>query len=61
MTPQESLDVATYISRASKTRQDIEHAGGTLHIELLPIFGLTRQALLAIRYRLKDGNVRKAL
>ena len=53
---QESIDVGTYIRDAIAVRRN--SATQTMSVEQLPIFGITKEALLAIRYRLRDGQVR---
>ena len=54
---QESLNISDYIDMAKETRRGAEHAGIHPQIEQLPIFGLTKDALFALRYRLDDGQV----
>lgn len=55
---QESVDIASYIDNATETRRRAEQAGVAVQIEQLPIFGITKESILAIRYRLDDGKVR---
>lgn len=39
----------------------LEQAGITPQVDQLPIFGMTRANSLAVRHRLKDGQVRQYL
>ncbi|EME50114.1 hypothetical protein DOTSEDRAFT_20500 [Dothistroma septosporum NZE10] len=52
----EKVDIDQYIERAVRTRVAIEREGTSANIEQLPIFGITKDNLLALRYRLKDGQ-----
>ena len=54
---QESIDVADYVDKAVEARRGAELAGVTPQVEQLPIFGITKESLLALRYRLSDGQV----
>lgn len=54
---QESINIADLVDRAISARQGSQQAGITPQIEQLPIFGITKDALLAFRYRLDDGQV----
>lgn len=54
------MDVAQYIDAALDARLGAERAGVTPQVEQLPIFGITKESLLALRYRLEDGSVRHA-
>lgn len=56
-TQQESLNVGQYIDRAVDARRKSAEAGVTVKVEQLPIFGITKENLLAIRYRLESGEV----
>ncbi|KAK4549389.1 hypothetical protein LTR36_006386 [Oleoguttula mirabilis] len=53
----ETVDVANFIEAAIEARRGAERAGVTPQIEQLPIFGITKESLLALRYRLEDGQV----
>ena len=55
---QESIDVAQYVDAAIDARRGAEVAGVIPQVDQLPIFGITKNALLAIRYRLEGGLVR---
>ena len=58
LTPkQESVDIASYVDKAIVTRRRAEQAGIQLLEPQLPIFGITKEASLAIRYQLSDGQV----
>ena len=54
---QESVDIASYVDHAIETRRQSQQAGSTLHIEQLSIFGIFKEPLMALRYRLSDGKV----
>jgi len=45
------------IDRAAVARQRAQQAGIVPQIEQLPIFGIHKDALLALRYRLEDQQV----
>lgn len=55
---QESLDVGTYIDKAVEARRSAQSTGMTIYMEQLPIFGITKDTVLAVRYTLSDGKVR---
>ncbi|KAK3707761.1 hypothetical protein LTR37_011938 [Vermiconidia calcicola] len=55
----ESLDVARYVDKAVEARRRSEQAGITPQVEQLPIFGITKDSLIALRYRLEDGKARR--
>ncbi|KAK3678508.1 hypothetical protein LTR78_001805 [Recurvomyces mirabilis] len=56
----ETLNVAQYIDAAQQARRGAESHGVRLETEQLPIFGITKDALLALRYRHEpDGKVRQ--
>ncbi|KAK4580119.1 hypothetical protein LTR86_000322 [Recurvomyces mirabilis] len=56
----ESLSVAQYIDAARQARRGAESHGVRLETEQLPIFGITKDALLALRYRHEpDGKQRR--
>ena len=54
---QESIDIADYVVRAIEARRGAEQAGVVPQVEQLPIFGITKESLLALRYRLSDSQV----
>lgn len=54
---QETIRCSELIDNAMETRRLLQQAGSTPHIEQLPIFGICKDMLLAIRYRLSDGQV----
>ena len=55
---QERLNVAQHIDSAKEARRGSEAHGIRLETEQLPIFGITKDALLALRYRHEpDGKV----
>ena len=54
---QESVDIASYVENAINTRRGSEQAGLRPQVEQLPIFGITKESLLALRYRLEDDQV----
>ena len=54
---QESIDVARYIDASRDARRGAEQHGVTPQLDQLPIFGMTKEALLALRYRPADGQV----
>lgn len=51
------MDIAKFVDAAVDARRGAEQVGVTPQIEQLPIFGITKESLLAIRYRLGDGQV----
>ncbi|KAK1063331.1 hypothetical protein LTR33_012311 [Friedmanniomyces endolithicus] len=55
----ESIDVARYIDASRDARRGAEQHGVTPQLEQLPIFGMTKEALLALRYRPADGQTRR--
>ncbi|KAK5127694.1 hypothetical protein LTR08_004339 [Meristemomyces frigidus] len=55
----ETVDLAHYIDLSIDARRGAEQVGVTPQIEQLPIFGITKEALLALRYRLDDGQARR--
>ncbi|KAF2772377.1 hypothetical protein EJ03DRAFT_372124 [Teratosphaeria nubilosa] len=55
----ESVGIGRYIDDADDTRRRAQEARMTVKIEELPIFGITRDNLLAVRYRLADGQSRR--
>jgi hypothetical protein len=54
---QEDLDIGRYIDSAAQTRQRFRQASVNASVDQLPIFGLTKGPLLALRYRQSDGQV----
>jgi hypothetical protein len=54
---QEDLDIGRYIDSAVHTRQRFRQTSVNASVEQLPIFGLTKGPLLALRYRQSDGQV----
>ncbi|KAK0326505.1 hypothetical protein LTR82_002347 [Friedmanniomyces endolithicus] len=52
----ESIDVASYVDASRAARRGAEQHGVTPQLEQLPIFGMTKEALLALRYRPADGQ-----
>ena len=55
---QENLDVASYVNSAIEKRRNAEQFSAPLKVDQLPIFGITRESTFALRYHLKDGQVR---
>ncbi|KAK0337927.1 hypothetical protein LTR02_001679 [Friedmanniomyces endolithicus] len=55
----ESIDVASYVDASRAARRGAEQHGVTPQLEQLPIFGMTKEALLALRYRPADGQTRR--
>ncbi|KAF2858659.1 hypothetical protein K470DRAFT_272240 [Piedraia hortae CBS 480.64] len=55
----ESIDVAQYVDAAREARHGAEKAGVVPSTEQLPIFGITKHSLLAIRYKLQNGQARR--
>ncbi|KAK6442782.1 hypothetical protein LTR95_000985 [Oleoguttula sp. CCFEE 5521] len=55
----ESIDIGALVDRAMQARHGSQQAGVTAQIEQLPIFGIAKDALLALRYRLPDGQARR--
>lgn len=54
---QESLNVASYIDITMALRQSHENSGKPLQVDEMAIFGITKQAVLALRFKLEDGQV----
>lgn len=52
------MQISTHVDRAIALRSNSDQAGHLLQADHLPIFGIAKEALLAIRYRLEDGQVR---
>ena len=48
--------MSSYIDKAIDVRQRIEQAGVKMHIEQLPIIGMTKESAFAMRYHLQDGQ-----
>ncbi|GAB1742936.1 hypothetical protein NU219Hw_g8638t1 [Hortaea werneckii] len=55
----ESVDIAGLIDDALVARRGAERVGVMPAVEQLPIFGITREALLALRYKSKSGEARR--
>ncbi|OQO03908.1 hypothetical protein B0A48_10550 [Cryoendolithus antarcticus] len=55
----ESIEIGALVDRAMQARHGSQQAGVTAQIEQLPIFGIAKDALLALRYRLADGQARR--
>nr|OQO27801.1 hypothetical protein B0A51_04614 [Rachicladosporium sp. CCFEE 5018] len=55
----ESIEIGSLVDRALQARHGSQQAGVTAQIEQLPIFGIAKDALLALRYRLPDGQARR--
>ncbi|OQN98433.1 hypothetical protein B0A48_15703 [Cryoendolithus antarcticus] len=55
----ESIEIGALVDRAMQARRGSQQAGVTAQIEQLPIFGIAKDALLALRYRLADGQARR--
>ncbi|KAK0313765.1 hypothetical protein LTR01_002022 [Friedmanniomyces endolithicus] len=53
----ESIDIAQYVDASRDARRGAEQHGVTPQLEQLPIFGMTKEALLALRYRPADGQI----
>lgn len=53
--------MARFVDAAIDARHGAERAGVTPQIEQLPIFGITKESLLALRYRLENGQVRNVV
>lgn len=51
------MDVAAFVDASIDVRRRSLHTTSASSVEQLPIFGITREALLALRYRLPDGQV----
>ncbi|KAL9534695.1 hypothetical protein SMMN14_01201 [Sphaerulina musiva] len=58
-THKETIDIARYVEMANDVRSSARQRGATIQTEHLPIFGITKEALLALRYRLQDGRARR--
>lgn len=54
---QESVDIAGLVDEALTARRGAERVGVMPAVEQLPIFGITREALLALRYKSRSGEV----
>ena len=50
------MDVGRYVDQAIEARRASDHASERMQVERLPIFGMTKESLLAMRYRLSDGQ-----
>ncbi|KAK3115687.1 hypothetical protein LTR53_004702 [Teratosphaeriaceae sp. CCFEE 6253] len=59
MRSQDTVDIADLVDQARHARGGSQQHGVIPHIDQLPIFGITRDALLALRYRLADGVTRR--
>ena len=46
--------MAAYVEKAIEARCGSEQAGKAPQVEQLPIFGITKESSLAIRYKLND-------
>ncbi|KAI6842004.1 hypothetical protein KC340_g2135 [Hortaea werneckii] len=55
----ESVDVASLVDEALAARTGAERVGVMPAVEQLPIFGITREALLALRYKSRSGEARR--
>ncbi|KAK3645772.1 hypothetical protein LTR56_008959 [Elasticomyces elasticus] len=55
----DSIDISQLIDQAIQTRRSLEEHGIAPHIEQLPIFGMTKDALLALRYTPADKRTRR--
>ncbi|KAI7313291.1 hypothetical protein KC315_g11721 [Hortaea werneckii] len=55
----ESVDVASLVDEALAARRGAERVGVMPAVEQLPIFGITREALLALRYKSRSGEARR--
>ncbi|KAK3714077.1 hypothetical protein LTR37_008106 [Vermiconidia calcicola] len=53
------VGLTRYIDKAVEARRRSEQAGITPQVEQLPIFGITKDSLIALRYRLEDGKARR--
>ncbi|KAM0723437.1 hypothetical protein Q7P37_000423 [Cladosporium fusiforme] len=53
----ETIHAGELIDKALETRHALQKAGTAPQIEQLPIFGICKDMLLALRYRLPDGQV----
>lgn len=54
---QESIDITQLVDQAIDARRGAEQHGVTPQVEQLPIFGITKDALLALRYRPTNEKV----
>ncbi|KAI7162537.1 hypothetical protein KC343_g4325 [Hortaea werneckii] len=55
----ESVDIAGLVDEALAARSGAERVGVMPAVEQLPIFGITREALLALRYKSRSGEARR--
>ncbi|KAH9827781.1 hypothetical protein Tdes44962_MAKER02714 [Teratosphaeria destructans] len=55
----ESVDIGRCIDDADDAQRRAQEARIAIKIEQLPIFGITKDSLLAVRYRLVDGQARR--
>ncbi|RMY56694.1 hypothetical protein D0863_12888 [Hortaea werneckii] len=55
----ESVDIAGLVDEALAARRGAERVGVMPAVEQLPIFGITREALLALRYKSRSGEARR--
>ncbi|EMC99590.1 hypothetical protein BAUCODRAFT_144989 [Baudoinia panamericana UAMH 10762] len=54
-----SVEISAYINAASDARRGAQQHGVTPQVDQLPIFGITKESLLALRYKLNDGIARR--
>lgn len=59
LTPgQDTIDIGAFVESGIDARRSAAQHGVTLSVDQLPVFGITKDALLALRYRPSDGQVR---
>ncbi|KAI5370582.1 hypothetical protein Slin14017_G014610 [Septoria linicola] len=58
-TTKETVDLAHHIDIANASRRNAKQPGLSIKIEQLPIFGITRDVLLALRFRTSTGRARR--
>lgn len=58
---QESLNVSAYIDKAVAVKSCAQSRGESISMQQLPIFGITKDSILALRYTMQENVVGRQL